>query len=42
MEDIELLLTTPSIHKTRQVKEYLNEKKLSMITIPPYSPSLNP
>ena len=37
-----LLLITHGFHKTRKVKEYLNGKKLSMITIFPYYLSLNP
>ena len=35
------VMDNASIHKNIEVDEYANEKKISLLTIPPYSPALN-
>ena len=35
------IIDNASIHKTRNVDQYAKRNKISLLTIPPYSPALN-
>ena len=36
-----ILCDNATIHKAKQVRNYLESSKILMVTIPPYSPTLN-
>ena len=38
---IVFVVDNASIHKTKEISEYVRNNKISMLTIPPYSPALN-
>ena len=37
-----IILDNASIHKTREVSKFVSDKKIRVLTIPPYNPYLNP
>ena len=41
IQRMRIVLDNASIHKTAAVKEFAESTKLHILTIPPYSPSLN-
>jgi len=41
-EEVYLICDNASYHKSKEVKEYLKNKKIELIFLLPYSPNLNP
>jgi len=37
-----LICDNAGYHKSKKVKEYLTDKKIELLFLPPYSPNLNP
>ena len=42
VNDFILLMDNASTHKTKEIKNFLANQKISAVTIPPYEPTLNP
>lgn len=42
LENVWIILDNASIHKTRQVREIVDQERHSLIFLPPYSPMMNP